>query len=327
MDSNIVVAKEKTFTVDLPANVTNDVAQAARRIGALSATSTAGIPVIALDSPIDAVVRDWLNYDDVSAKINDSFWTNEIFIAQRSAYVQLLLQVIAGNDPTLITTIQTFFHITSAADFAGITDKQWRAFFTSNPTLLPAFTTPGNTSQRIESFIRYIQRFLTLQIDNAGNTTTQGLGGQPTFDIPSGDILRSFLDKYGAGFSFSNSPDNTSVDAAIATLFPNDPKSSSWLKAALETIHELFQVTKIAESSGAPPLTRAFQFSLMEALYARGFTSGNNIKELSITQFRQALAGTVAYDSSDLIWNAAGRADPSAGPEPGFGFQPSSHVS
>ena len=49
----------------------------------------------------------------------------------------------------------------------------------------------------------------------------------------------------------------------------------------------------------------AYTFSVIEALYARGFTSAARITALSGADFQQALAGTVAYDLAAAIYASA----------------------
>jgi hypothetical protein len=56
---------------------------------------------------------------------------------------------------------------------------------------------------------------------------------------------------------------------------------------ALETIVLLVQATS--------PCPQNLQFSLMEALYARGFTTASTVYPLSESEFESALAATVAY--------------------------------
>src|SRR5208282_2560404 len=67
-----------------------------------------------------------------------------------------------------------------------------------------------------------------------------------------------------------------------------------------------------------------FEFSLVEALYARGFTSAADVTEFSSTDFPQALIGTVAYDFAGAIYtSAASISPPESAPLPsGSGFEP-----
>ena len=52
-------------------------------------------------------------------------------------------------------------------------------------------------------------------------------------------------------------------------------------------------------------VTLAENFSVIEALYARGFTSASRITQISGNDFQQALTGTVAYDLASAIYGSA----------------------
>ena len=96
---------------------------------------------------------------------------------------------------------------------------------------------------------------------------------------------------------------------ALQAVFPGDADAQAWLLNALQTIDELLHAT-----NGVGPAT--LQFSLLEALYARGFTSRAQIQALSAAEFEYALTGTVAYPYAAAIQAAAGgsTAESRAGP-------------
>ncbi|MEE4379539.1 MAG: insecticidal toxin complex protein, partial [Candidatus Competibacteraceae bacterium] len=52
------------------------------------------------------------------------------------------------------------------------------------------------------------------------------------------------------------------------------------------------------------------RFSLIEALWARGFNHPDRVSQLSLEEFAKALAGTVAYNYADTIWETAGGLEP-----------------
>lgn len=83
----------------------------------------------------------------------------------------------------------------------------------------------------------------------------------------------------------------------------------------LETLNELFILSQI------PAKTPAFDFSVMEALYARGFTSREEVVDLPFDAFHQALTGTIAYENAATIYTTAG-ASHVFPPPPGGPFQP-----
>ena len=68
---------------------------------------------------------------------------------------------------------------------------------------------------------------------------------------------------------------------------------------------------------------KAYEFSVIEALYARGFTSASTITKLSGNDFAQALTGTVAYDLANAIYSSASKiAPPGSAVSAPPGFQP-----
>ena len=69
---------------------------------------------------------------------------------------------------------------------------------------------------------------------------------------------------------------------------------------AVETLNELYILAQI------PGETEAFDFSVMEALFARGFTSREQVLDLPFPDFQQALTGTIAYDHATAIYANAG---------------------
>jgi Tc toxin complex TcA C-terminal TcB-binding domain len=124
---------------------------------------------------------------------------------------------------------------------------------------------------------------------------------------PSSDLLTTCLGYYGA-FAFGSGFDLANLKNAAAKTFQNqDQAGQEWLVNALVNIDALYQVVK----SVPPPTTvsasdsQNYTFSLVEALYARGFTSAADVTELSSADFPQALIGTIAYDLATPIYNAA----------------------
>ena len=103
------------------------------------------------------------------------------------------------------------------------------------------------------------------------------------------------------------------LEAAAAAAIPGDPQAQAWAVQAVWTINELFILANIP---GAP----SFHFSVMEALFARGFTTREQVLDLEFADFQQALTGTIAYDFATPIYANAGPpiAFPPP-PPPGFG--------
>ena len=146
-------------------------------------------------------------------------------------------------------------------------------------------------------------------------------GGLPVLQAPAVDRLANCLANYGA-FTFGSGFDQARLQAAAAqpSVFAGDERAQAWVVEALTIIDALW---KIVQTMGSPPPV-ALQFSLVEALYARGFISAATITELTNTDFAQALIGTVAYDVAASIYAAAAAiVPPQSGPTPPVsGFQP-----
>jgi hypothetical protein len=115
---------------------------------------------------------------------------------------------------------------------------------------------------------------------------------------------------------------------AAQDALPGDPAGQAWLIQAMTTIDELFEVAGAAlvpaPASGTLPPNVSFEFSVMEALYARGFLSAADIMALSQDDFQLAMTGTVAYDSAAARWGQAqqmAQQSPADG-QPGTTVQP-----
>jgi hypothetical protein len=274
--------------------------------------------------------------------------------------------------------LKTILNPPTVAILAGVTTQQWNTFFQQNPTWLPPFTQPGNTTARIAAFVRFMQKFFavatggpssainlatitdapagtvlkfaptnaivkgmsvsglnippgtivqTAPTSTATNTSvtlsqavsadvpmgtnitftpnlsTSATSGLPLLQAPSTDWLGQCLTAFGA-FTFGNGFDLTKLRNAARTVFPGDSAAQEWLVDVLVTIDALYQVMK---SVALPPLpnTPAYKFSIVEALYARGFKSAADITRLSGPDFQKAVVGTVAYGTSTV--DLAGR--------------------
>ena len=151
------------------------------------------------------------------------------------------------------------------------------------------------------------------------NYTSTSASGLPILQAPSTDWLTSCLGFYGAyalgsGFNLGN------LQTAAAKVFPNDTCAQTWLVNALVTIDALYQII-IADTTA--PVPANLQFSVVEALYARGFTSAADVTELTGMDFQTALTGTVAYDYASGLFAAAQTISPNT-PQSSSGgtFQP-----
>ena len=303
--------------------------QAARRLAALGAVG-GSLPRVVLAPPISAIVDNssgvgtgWLNYTGAvsDGKIDASYWIGETGIIARQplAYLHLVLQTITEGNTVLVNAIITMIGLRTVADLAQITDSTWMRFFIDNPDLLPSFTLPGSPTQRAISWIQRLNKFFQVPIQLTTAPALNGLVDIP--NVPVSDALQLFIAEYNqlhpGGFDLSSPLDQTALEVALHVIFPQSETARKWLKQALDIITALYQVTSI----GQPQL----QFSLMEALYARGYTSTSLINDLTVDNFQTALAGTIAYPHARAIHAlslALGPPPKIVGDGPARGFSP-----
>ncbi|HEU4583744.1 MAG TPA: neuraminidase-like domain-containing protein [Polyangiaceae bacterium] len=318
--------------------------QAARRLRALG--SVAGFPEVDVPpavapappptppSPdVRLLVEQWLAYNNPAlaedpAEDIAAFWstvTEALNLALARGHVRLALAVITQrpNVEDLLTriadvlrvapqTVQQFLDQFSVEDLAVITSAQWTLIFTGREDLLPDYTLPGSFDERVSAFIRHLKRFF--DASSVSDTFSPDPGqGPPSLGVPLGDPLRAVLSAYLAGpHALGEEIDVGDLQAALNAVFPGDPRAQARLEAAFRALNELFIVTDIALPpylNSPEPLSlpaAQFRFSLMEALYARGFTSRGAIQALTEPDFLDALVGTIAYDYAQAIQTRAG---------------------
>jgi hypothetical protein len=220
--------------------------------------------------------------------------------------------------------------LSTVTNLAAVTVEQWTDFFQPNPTWLPPFTQPGSTTARIAAFISYVQKFFVLGTSALPSSISGGTPtGLPLLQAPSSDWLAACLSSYeastGGAYTFGSGFDLASLKAAAVNVFPGDQPAQDWVVDALVTIDALYGVMKpVLPSPALPPADApGFEFSVVEALYARGFTSAADITDLSSSDFEQALTGTVAYDLAGSIYTSASAiAKQNPATPPAGGFQP-----
>ncbi|WP_433722345.1 neuraminidase-like domain-containing protein [Nocardia sp. CA-129566] len=290
--------------------------QVARRLHALGGTS--GLAEVPLAAPIDALITDWLAHDKPTATIDADFWQPEATTKRPAAYLELLLLAVTGHSADLITALkQPPLGIDTVAKLVAVTDKQWREFFAARADLLPPFTAPGTPAERTEAFIRHLRRFFTVNKD-PGNAQNPGNAGPPMLGRSGRDVFAAFANTYpshsgGTAFTFAADLDPAALAATVTDVLPEDPAAQRWLTFALNAIRQLWVLTDI----GAQDL----RFSLMEALYARGFTDAVHVARLSLADFGFALSGSVAYNYAAAIYHQASEFEPYP-PAPPGPFQP-----
>ncbi|KUJ20811.1 uncharacterized protein LY89DRAFT_455463 [Mollisia scopiformis] len=296
--------------------------QAARRLAALGFTSNTTVDLKYLMTKDEKgnleqpdLIGDWLSFAETSDLINTDFWAKAIK-NHPGEYLNFLLQAITQGETALVDAIKTILHVKTVTKLVGITPDQWQNFFAlpasnGNPAiskLLPDFTLPGTTEQRVNAFVQRLGKFFTVT-GTAVLPPQVSTGGVATFGIPAGDALQLFINQYliqiGKTVDFSVMLDDKDLEKVVLAVFPNDPRNREGLKQAVEIITNLFQVTSISQNKS--PVLADFQFSLMEALYARGFTHPRVITKLTGEQFQRALMGTIAYPktTSNQIYSLA----------------------
>ncbi|WP_067836727.1 hypothetical protein [Nocardia lijiangensis] len=296
-DGGVITVPAVPTTVSVPAVAATQAARRLRALGAAENTLTE-VPLVA---PVEGLVTRWLAHTGPSATLTTDFWVPEV-TAQPGPYLELLLQGVTANSAALIAAIeQPPLNVTTVAGLVAMTEPRWRGFFAANPALLPDFTAPGTPAERTEAFIRHLRTFLDVKADPGGGAPPV-VGPPPELPRSNGDVFEDFMSAYpvysgGVEFSFATASDPGAVVAAVLEVLPDDPAAQRWLLFALNAIRELWVVTDIDAGE--------LRFSLIEALYARGFTAAARIAALSRAGFRYALSGTVAYGYAIDIYEKA----------------------
>jgi hypothetical protein len=324
------------------------IAQAAKRLAALSANFVQGtFPEIYIQgllptestSPIGDLVGLWLKDPSPTEDAElTSFWDG---MFPQPDYLMLVLFTLSYSTqpfPGQIDLINAILGlsdpgtglpiVSQASDLTIITNVQWQTLF-SNTSLLPPWTLPGSTAQRTVAFLTFARKLFAIGFDGG-----QAIPATVNPVVPSqlGDILLLFINNFpttpgntGNPFSFATALEPTvipDIDRTIAFIFAPDIFAQNWLRDAIGTVATLYQMTNITIT---PPLDPTLQFSYMEALYSRGFTTAESVMILSTSQFESALAGTVAYGQALTIYTQVQTLPYTPIhpiPEPGSPFQP-----
>ncbi|WP_271589180.1 neuraminidase-like domain-containing protein [Bradyrhizobium sp. CCBAU 53415] len=275
---------------------------AARRLVAIGRGRVQRPPLCPLNTAVNALVTAWLA--DMNPSI-DPFWQQSPFPAALvPGHLDLVLAivtqqtVVTANSAALIAAIKTI-PVANTGQLKALTVQQWMAFFLpANVGLLPDFTNPGTPEERVQAFVRQVRKYFEV-LSIAPAPVLGAGGGALSIPIAENDPFEAFL-AAAPGFAFPVANWGAPLIVnAIQTVFPGDANAQAWLLNALQTIDDLLRAT-----TGVGPAS--LQFSLLEALYARGFTSRPQIQALSPTEFEYALTGTVAYPFAAAIQAAAG---------------------
>jgi hypothetical protein len=332
--------------------------QAARRLAALGVSGASNSPqvTVAAGTQLAALVSAWLDAPDPSGaqsppptyQQNDFTVWSQLAQAQPTGYLDLDLDALTQGYPvspgvTLADEIAAWLATLPGAaapptvqTLKQVTPAQWTSFFTANPQWLPTFTQPvpgtssastqsGYTATRIRAFIRAVQQFFTIS-SAPTSSNIQPAGAIPDFALPAYDPISL------TGLTFNSALSGSALTAAAQHVFPDDQAAQDWLVQAMTTINELWMIATAATSATAPTdssltppmFVPSFAFSVMEAMYARGFLSAADILALSGADFQLAMTGTVGYDYAGALYTAAQNPafSPAATSQPDAGFVP-----
>lgn len=282
--------------------------QAARRLRALGTVNESSTPAYVLPqstsltfnvSPVQRLVGNWLSFSGADLI---PFWSASP-PPDPKGHLDLLLTVITkAHAPLVLAITRPEFGVTDVNGLAAKRTGAWKELLHPNPDLLPEFTRPGTTEERTQGFIRYLGKFFDVRKVYEPSPTPTAKPA-PAIDHPAGNPLDALFVNY-ADFSFDGWPP-TKLKTALDGIFPNDAAKQKQFTQWLICIQGVVKLAEGVEQS-AKPFSGAIQFSVIEALWARGFTNAESIQGFSLQDFKEALAGSVAYDYADTIWTHAG---------------------
>lgn len=304
-------------------------AQAARRLDTLAVTSSTAVVRCTMTPAITQVVNDWLawkqDWPDATQHTIDEFWTNEAN-TRASEYLDLVLTALTesyvdpDNNQTLAALVRANLTVTliqgtppiainTVDKLAVALTTDWQAFFQTSPNwpnnhILPPFTGGGAPDDRIKAFIRHVQQFFTVAqpAPPSSFASTDPLT-PPTLSVPSNDFIAQVIAVYqglpgGGPVTLGNGLNANVLAIAAESVFADDPAAQQWLVKALLTLDFLSKIANALPVGGSNPA--ALRFSIMEALYARGFTDHESTA-MPLLDFQTSLIGTVAFDYAPAI--------------------------
>lgn len=287
-----------------------------RSLGRVKGLPSCNVPASPNDD-LHALIASWLEFANVAPREEPAddvrpFWEGLSAAFQRG-HLRLVLSALTQEPDSrpLIDAVKAVLQaprsLETVQDLIAVTAGDWTQVFTNAPALLPAFTKPGTLDERIRAFLRRVARFFDVTVTGDTFTPTPD-DAPPGFGLLPGDPLQLFFAH--SGYALGQPIDANAFQQAAAQVFPDDRRAQAWLVQTVTTLAELFEVT---EGFGA------LQFSLMEALYARGFTGKGSIAGMNREDFVDALTGTIAREHASAIWERAGGTQGSAPGEPSGG--------
>ena len=308
-----------------PAGVTPAQAAAAvtRRLVALGTHGAADHTfTMPQSADVGHLVGDWLGYQGDDGGLWSFLLTGAAaphHATNPRAHLLLVLGALTGwDEPTLdnlLSALDAQKPVADADALAGLTNQDWTTFFTNHPEYLPASTLPGSVGERIGAFLLLLSKFYSVA---SAPPAPPGAGSEahPALLDRSGfDPIDAFVARSGHVFGAPL------VDPAgtAQLVFPGDAQAQAWLVEVVTIVNSLWTLTSGVVTAGGANAD-ALRFSIVEALFARGFTDAASISSLSADEFLAALTGTVAYrqDWAGAIWKNAGGAATGVVGEGGF---------
>ncbi|WP_373509400.1 neuraminidase-like domain-containing protein [Thiocapsa sp.] len=323
-ESRLVAAIKAAIDTNVIASMAITPENAARRLVAIGRGRVQRPALCPLNADVGTLLTAWLGVMGASI---DAFWQQNPFpVTLVSGHFDLVLAVVTQQtvvpspSTNLIAAIEAI-PVTTTGQLKARTVQDWYTFFLPvNVGLLPDFTNPGTPEERVEAFVRQLRKYFEV-LSIAPAPVAGAIANALSIPLADDDPFAAFLTA-APGFAFPVADWSAqALTNALQTVFPGDSDAQAWLLNALQTIDELLQVTKLLRvTNGVVPA--ALQFSLLEALYARGFTHRAQIQALSAAEFEHALTGTVAYPFAAAIQAAAGGSTAGPGPIPPGPFAP-----
>ncbi|MEL6721306.1 MAG: hypothetical protein AAFP82_21575, partial [Bacteroidota bacterium] len=260
--------------------------QAARRMDALSASAN-NTPICEIDT-VSSLLAAWLAFDEAD---NNKFWNDEdTAFPYGGEHLELVMCNLShGYELNSVTSAP--INAISAEDLNGLGEQDWAGLF-------DGYEAPASIPIHIQLFLSNVRRyfqvtFTPLDIDVPEEATPLNQSS----DNPIQQFFECYGEVSGNPFSFDNW-DNALATEAIQKIFPNDLCLQGRFAGKILTISKLLTLVK--------DCPQPLQFSMMEELYDKGFSSTEAITNLSFNQFKNGLAGTIAHQCALEIYKAAG---------------------
>jgi len=232
-----------------------------------------------------------------------------------TATLDQVLQELTGLDPTVATNsvyfnggltsppldvglkskIETYLSLApnslTTGDLKNLSSSDWASIFGSGhaPTIPP--TTNTNLIEETQKLLKEVER--CWEIPCTPRTLTPSVPTPSEFDCLIDTCIKDTVDTNGLIFGSST------FEADLNAILNLD----ECCKKSLLTINELFE---IADVTGiVPPIPDPLRFSLMEALYTRGFYSAEKMVSLATTDFKSKIIGTPAYPHAAALHSNA----------------------